>query len=244
MKKHFRYDVPCEESKIQKTIEISKAAFAAGEAEYSVSHIEFLYQQSKYIRKRWWVLQGILLIFLCCILHLSESDYSVRRSLGIAAPLFVILILPELWKNRSANAMEIECTTFFSLRQIYAARLSLFAGVDVILLTLFFVGTSFTAKVTLWEMMVEFLLPFNVACCICFRSLYSKRINTESLSLLLCSVWTGLWTLVILNDAVYHAVSVPVWVSALMASFLYMGYAIFRGQEKWQQTLEVKPLWN
>ncbi len=33
--------------------------------------------------------------------------------MGILAPSFVILILPELWKNRSNGAMEVEGATFF-----------------------------------------------------------------------------------------------------------------------------------
>ena len=238
-------DAPvCKEEKIQDTIALSKAAFLEAEARGSLSRMEFLYLQSKYIKKRWWLLQAVLLAAVCWILYASDSDFHVRRSLGTAGSLFVILILPELWRNRSSNAMEIECTTFYSLRQIYVARLTLFAGVDMVLLTLFFAGVSFAARLTLWEMLVQFLLPFNVTCCICFRSLYSRKISTEALSILLCSVWTGLWTLIVLNDAVYHAISVPVWAGLLSASFLYMGYTLCHGQKKWQQTLEVKPLWN
>lgn len=244
MKKPFRFDVICHETQIQKTIEASKAAFAAGEAEGVLSQTEFLYQQSRYIKKRWWLLQGVLLVFVCLFLSLAETEYSVRRCLGLAGPLFVILILPELWKSRSCNAMEIECTTFFPLRQIYAARMTLFAGVDMVLLSVFFAGASILARITLWEMLVQFVLPFNVTCCICFRSLYSRRISSEALSLLLCCMWTGLWSLVVFNDAVYTAISVPVWAWMLAASGLYMGYTLCRGREKWQEILEVKPLWS
>ena len=190
------------------------------------------------------MLQGLLLIYLCWFLHFTASDFLIRRTLGTAASLFVILILPELWKNRSCNAMEVECTTLFSLRQIYAARLTLFAGVDILLLTLFFVSTSFVSRLTLWEMLIQFLLPFNVTCCICFRCLYSKRINTEALSILICGFWIGLWTLVIQSDAVYYAISIPMWAGLLTTSFLYMGYTLFHGKSKWQNVLEAKPQWN
>lgn len=244
MKNHIKYEIECDESEIQRTIAVSKAAFISGESEKTISHMEFLYQQSRYIKKRWWMLQGLLLIFLCWFLHFTVSDFLIRRTLGTVASLFVILILPELWKNHSNNAMEVECTTLYSLRQIYAARLTLFAGVDILLLTLFFVSTSFVARLTLLEMLIQFLLPFNVTCCICFRCLYSKIINTEALSILLCVFWIGLWTLIILNDAVYYKISVPMWAGLLAASFLYMGYTLCRGQKLWQNTLEVKPQWN
>ncbi len=244
MKEKIRYDVPIDEAKLRRTIAASKAAFLEGEAERSLSGMEFLHQQSRYIKKRWWLLQAALLAFLCWALRSMESDFLVRRSLGTAAPLFVILILPELWKNRSSDSMEVEGSTLFTLRQIYAARLTLFAGVDIALVTAFFAGASFTARLPLWEMLIQFLLPVNVTCCICFRCLYSKRFGSEVLPVLLCTFWMGLWTLVILNSAVYDRISVPVWAGALSASFLYMGYTLCHGQKLWRNILEAKPEWS
>lgn len=244
MKKHFQYDVPYDEAKIQETIEISKAAFIAGESECPMSNMEFLYQQSRYIKKYWWLLQAVLLLSLCLLLQWSDSDLYTRRSLGVAAPLFVILILSELWKNRSCDAMEVEGTTLYTIRQVYAARLTLFAGVDLLLLTAFFLCASFFARVTVWELLIQFVLPFNVACCICFQSLYSSRNGSEVFSILLCSIWTGLWMLVISSDAVYNAISVPIWIGLLAASFAYLGYSIHKGQKTIYRTWEAKPSWS
>lgn len=244
MKKHVSYDIPCDESRIQQTIESSRRAFIAGEAEYVMSDLEFLYQQSKYIKKYWWLLQAVLLLLLCPLLQMSNSDLYTRRSLGVAAPLFVILLLPELWKNRSFDAMEVEGTTFYTIRQIYAARLTLFAGVDLILLSLFFLGASTLAKLTVWELMIHFLLPFNVACCLCFYGLYNNRTGSEPFSILLCSIWTGLWVLVILSDAVYDCISVPVWLMMLAASFVCLGSCILRGQKEYRKKWEAKASWN
>lgn len=243
MKELFRFDVTCDESKIQKTIAVSKEAFLSDESEQTVSHIEFLYQQSKFIKKRWWLMQGLLLAFVCFLINNSGTDFTVRRILGLTGPLFVILIYPEIWKNRSYDALEIECTTFYTLRSIYAARLTLFAGVDMALLSAFYAVATLLSRMTLWEMLTQFMLPFNVTCCICFRTLYSKRINSQVLSLLLCVLWAGAWSVLILNDAVFLAISVPAWVSLLAASVFFMGYTLYRGQRKWQTIMEVKPLW-
>ena len=43
MKELFRFDVTCDESKIQKTISVSKEAFLSEESEQTVSHICLLY---------------------------------------------------------------------------------------------------------------------------------------------------------------------------------------------------------
>ena len=243
MRRKLSYDVPINEEKVMETICVSKSAFLFGEAEQMVSPGEFLFLQSRLIQKRWWLLQGLLLAFVCLFLYHMETDYLIRRALGLAGPLFVILILPELWKNRNFDAMEVECTTYYTIRSIYAARLTLFAGVDLLLLSAFFAGASVFAKITVWEMLIQFVLPFNVTCCICFRTLYAKRIRSEALAMLLCILWTGIWAMLIMSNAVYSVISVPIWIVALTASMLGMCHTLCQGKEKWQQTLEVKPLW-
>ena len=243
MRRKLSYDMPINEEKVMKTIAVSKAAFLSGESEKMTSPSEFLIIQSGLIQKRWWFLQGLLLTFVCLFLCHMETDYLIRRALGLAGPLFVILILPELWKNRNFDAMEVECTTYYTIRSIYAARLVLFAGVDILLLSAFFAGASVFAKITVWEMLIQFLLPFNVTCSICFRTLYAKRIRSEALAMLLCILWTGIWAMLIMSNAVYSVISVPIWIAALTASVLGMCCTLCQGKEKWQQTLEVKPLW-
>ena len=243
MRRKFTYDIPISEEKVMETIAVSKAAYLSGESERTLSAREFLFVQSKLIQKRWWFLQGLLLAVVCLFLCHMETDYLIRRALGLAGPLFVILILPELWKNRNFDAMEVECTTYYTIRSIYAARLTLFAGVDLLLLSAFFAAASLMARITLWEMLVQFVLPFNVTCCICFRTLYAKRIRSEALAMLLCILWTSFWAMLIMNNAVYSVISVPMWIAALAASVLGMCCTLCQGKEKWQQTLEVKTLW-
>ena len=243
MRRTLTYDVLINEDNVRDTIAVSKPAFLSGEAEQMVSPGEFLFLQSKLIQKRWWFLQGLLLAFVCLFLCHIKTDYLVRRALGLAGPVFMILLFPELWKNRNFDAMEVECTTYYTIRSIYAARLTLFAGVDLLLMSAFFAVASVFAKITVWEMLIQFVLPFNVTCCICFRTLYAKRIRSEALAMLLCILWTGIWAILILSDAVYSAISVPLWIAALAVSALGMCHTLCQGKEKWQQTLEVKPLW-
>lgn len=241
---NMNLDLHCEEAKIQQTIAASKSAFLAGEAETCVSYGEFLYQQSRFIRKHWWLLQGVLLLLVCLLLHSCESSLEVRRSLGVAAPLFVILLLPELWKNRSNDAMEVEGTTLYTLRQVYAARLTLFAGVDLLLLTVFFWGVTQFASVSAWELLIQFVLPGNVACCICLGSLYGGRHHCEALCILLCALWCGLWLAVVSNQQIYDAISLPLWAGMLTASFVYLASCAGRGQRTIFKIWEASASWN
>lgn len=240
----WKPDIPHNEEKVKQTIAAAQSAFYEGEIQGQLSHWEFLLQQSRYIQKSWWALQGLLLLGVLYILKAAESGYTIQRSLGVAAPLFVILTLPEFWKNQSCNAMEIEAAAFYSLRHIYSARLTLFAGVDVLMLSFFFLGTSATGRVTVWEMLIQFVLPFTVTCCICFRCLYSTRNRSVLFAVLLCTLWTGLWMQIVLLETVYDAVSIPVWCLLLSGSVCYLIGCIFHGQRKMGQIWEVKPVWN
>ena len=242
MKKQFIFDDGYDEEKLQKTIAVSKQAFLEGEQARPVSRLEFLCQQSRYVKKHWWLLQGLLLAAVCLLLRQADADYAIRRCLGLAGPLLAVLLLPELWKNRSCDAMEVECTTLYSLRAIYAARLTLFAGVDLVLLSLFFAAASVLTQVTVGEMLIQFLLPYNITCTICLATLYSRKIQSETISMVLCLLWAAVWLLVMEQNEIYNAISAPLWVLALAASFCGLGWVILRGQRN--LNLEAKPVWN
>ena len=62
--------------------------------------------------------------------------------------------------------------------------------------------------------------------------------------MLLCSVWCGLWFLVISSETLYAAISVPVWVAMLVLSFAYLVYTLCRGQKTIHKTWEAKASWN
>lgn len=240
----MRLKIPCDEEKIAQTVLLSKEAFYRSEAAAPLSRFDFLVQQSRYIGKRWWLLQGLLLALVLLLLTASETPMYLQKCLGVAAPLFAVLALPELWKNRSNGAMEVECAAYYSLRQIYAARLTLFMGMDLLLISLFLLGVSCLGKLTLWEMLISFVLPFNVSCCICFSCLYRVKASSQLLSVLLCMVWTFLWSQIVLTESIYAAVSPLVWVGMLALSSLFLFYSVTRGQRKIRYIWEMKPLWN
>lgn len=239
-----QWDLPIREEKLLQTIRVSKEALAEGQRETTMEMWEFLYQQSRFIRKRWWLLQGILLAALWWLLEQAVSEAQLRQCMGVAAPLFVILAMPELWRDRNADAMDIACTTYYTLRQVYAARLSLFSGVDLLLLSLFLSAGAWGGSFTLWEGMIQFVLPFSVSSCICLKCLYSARGTSEAFSVALCLTFGGMWTMVVSNETLYRRITLPVWVAMLSLSFAYLGYCVARGQDNIKEMMEVKPLWN
>lgn len=238
----MKLNIPCNEEKIAKTVHLSKKAFYCSEAASPLSRFDFLMRQSRYIGRRWWLFQGLLLALVLLLLSASETPMYLQKCLGVTAPLFTVLALPELWKNRSSGAMEVECAAYYSLRQIYAARLTLFMGVDFLLISLFLFGVSCLGRLTVWEILIGFVLPFNVSCCICFFCLY--RPASEVLSILLCMAWTLLWRQIVLTERIYRAVSPLAWVGMLALSFLFLFYIVTRGQQNLKRVWENQPLWN
>lgn len=216
------------EDKIQETILKSKACFFQVQQETDLPYHEFLWEQLKVMKKRWWIYQSILLLALWEILVYVKDIRYIQKSMGIMATLFVIVIIPEFWRNRSFGCMEIEGTSYYSLRQIYAARMLLFGVIDVFLLTLFSGTISVYMEYKLTELLVQFLFPMSVTACICFGILCSKRTYSEGVAMILCMLWSFVWLFISLNKKIYEALTLPIWLCLFGISMFYLLYAAFR----------------
>lgn len=233
-----------EQSKIEDTIVISKKMFYEGAERKEPYYFAFLYEQAAYIRKRWWVMQFMTLLLTGWSVQVLESGYYMQRLLGILASLFVIMVIPELWKSRSYHVSEIENAAFFSLRQIYAARMLLFAFVDGIFLTVFTGILCLTKTVDIMEIVVHFFLPMIVTCCICFRTLCSRYISSEYTACFLSMLWSVIWGLLIMEERVYRAVSRPIWLVLICAAVLYLTYSVRRVMRMCGEDIEEYNVWQ
>lgn len=236
-KETFR--VQAKEGSVKKTVEQCKQVFYEQEQERLLSGKEFLYIQLGYIRKRWWILQGLLLVALWEFLSCTKEPLYVQRGMGVAGALFVILWIPELWKNRNCNAMEIEAAAYYSLHQIYAARMLLFGFADVFLLTVFCLVSSFGLQITLIELATQFLFPAVVTAGICFEILSGKKGWSEAAAMGGCCAWGILWWCIVLNEKIYSAITVPVWCVLFGAAFAGLCFAVKHlledNQEIWEE---------
>lgn len=243
-KKLYRYKesmkmIP-DEIGIQETVKNSINAFCLSEQERLLSYWEFLWAQIGIIRKRWWLFQLMLLFALWLMLPSIDGELCVERTLGVMASLFVILIIPELWKNRTYQSMEIEATSYYSLRQIYSARMLLFGVVDVVLITLFCSFTFVAWGITLSQLLIHFLFPMVVTSCICFGFLCSKYSFSEAFAVLLCVGWSGVWWFIIMNESVYAAIIMPVWFGLLGIAIAFLMITAFRTVHYCNNYWEVK----
>lgn len=156
------------EQKVAEIIRKSMEAYCLTEQERFLTYWEFLWAQLRLIRKRWWLFQILLLILLWAVLPSVQVEQLEQRILGVVSSLFIILIIPELWKNQTYQSMEIEATSYYSLRQIYAARMLLFGIVDIVLITFFCTSAAIRMDILFLQLLVQFLFPMTVTTAICF----------------------------------------------------------------------------
>lgn len=227
------------EQQLMKAVAASRQAFYEGEYSGILTRAEFLFWQVSYIRKRWWLMQLLVLAALWGILYVSDSRFYMQRSMGVLAPVFVTLLIPELWKNRSSGSMEVEGASCFNLQQIYAARIFAFGLVDVFLLSIFCGAAVLTCHLPAEEMLVHFFLPLTVAAGICYRTLCSRWCFSGGLAVTLCLVWSAAWTILVLDGNLYNKLSQPIWTGILAIAVFYLLYALCRvliaakGGSKW-----------
>lgn len=172
------------------------------------SYFGFLHEQFKFIRKRWWALQGGSLLLLWMLLADYGEGANAERVLGALSVI----------------------SSYYSLRQICSARILMFAAVDLTMITIFFAVSFSTLQISAYRIVIDFLVPFNISCCICFRLLYSKWRELEYIAVFLSTACIFAWSLIVSSDFIYERISMPVWIGLLLLSFVYLIYCIWKSQ--------------
>ena len=172
------------------------------------SYFGFLHEQFKFIRKRWWALQGGSLLLLWMLLADYGEGANADRVLGALSVI----------------------SSYYSLRQICSARILMFAAVDLTKITIFFAVSFSTLQISAYRIVIDFLVPFNISCCICFRLLYSKWQEMEYIAVFLSTACIFAWSLIVSSDFIYERISMTVWIGLLLLSFVYLIYCIWKSQ--------------
>ena len=163
---------------------------------------------------------------------------SIGRIMGAFSVLFSILIIPEIWKNRRFSAFEIEKASYYSLRQICAARLLLFAIVDMMMVTVFFILVFATIQIPLSSIAINFLIPFNISSGVCFHLLCKKGFDMEYVSVCLSMAFVIVWSMIVANDVIYYAIVEPLWLVLILISFGYLVFCVRKSQQDYELVWE------
>lgn len=226
---HLNQKIPAyDEKKMMETIDVAKKEYQRQMLLQPMSSLEFLFQQMLSLSKKYWLTQLIVFFTAAFTLEFGGIGKDKMSYCAIYAPLLIIFSIPELWKNISASAYEIENTTYFDLRKVYFSRLVLVGMLDLILLSLLISMTVKGGSLSLYESAIYFFVPFNFNCCICFSLLCSKRkICSELLAGGSCVSGAVLWYLLVKNYHIYELLQMRTWYILLTLS---LGYIIFVGK--------------
>jgi len=137
-----------------------------------ISFYKFFISQIKYIRKRVFFIQAIvMLICLIAILSTDKIDLNIKyiSMLPSAIPFFVLVIATEISRSISHNMTELEMTTRYSLGQIIIVRTSILVSVNFIFLIFLLVSLKLKLEYSILSLSFYIFIPFLLTC---FGSLY------------------------------------------------------------------------
>ena len=112
------------------------------------------------------------------------------------------------------------------------------AAADLFGMLIFLAVTYHTVPISFYNLIMHFLLPVNVAACICFRLLYSRWEDSEYLAIFLCLVWSGIWLLIIANDVIYQKIADSLLGIFTVLTFIYLIFCIRRSLRFDEKILE------
>lgn len=239
-----KHDVPAyDEKKLLETINAAKKEYNRQMLLVPMSGLEFLFQQMLSLSKRYWLMQLAAFFAAAVSLGLLNSYTGIndRRIAycAIFAPILIIFSIPELWKNVSAKAYEIENSTYIDLRKVYFSRIVLVGMLDLVLATVLTAITVRAGGFSPYEAVIYFFVPFNFNSCICFSLLCIRRLSSELVAAGGCISGGIFWYLLVKDYHVYELLHTRTWYVLLVLSLVYIVFACKKFVESGRSYLEV-----
>lgn len=221
--KASRIEVAIEEAEVKKLEAESREAFMKRESTRMLPYHSFLFSQLLMIKKYWWGVQFLILCAAWYIMATEDAASVIRREVGVLSILFVVSIIPELWRNLTDKCIEIEMASYFSLKNIYAARLLIFGIVDSVVISIFACSAYLMLDITVTDIIFQFLIPMTVTAGICFLVLCGKRRGMGG-SVGICLVMCIFWYKICGSDAVYRTIAPVVLIGIFAVSCIFLTY--------------------
>lgn len=215
------------EKKIQETINKSIHIFYNAEKQITVSYKSFLYSQFVNMKKRWWIIQFILLLCLFAILSLTNDSSEYQHSMSIISTLFAVFIIPEFWKDKYCHATELEQSLYYSLRDIYCARLLLFGLFDIGILTIFNIGLILFTTLDTASIILNCYVPMIITTSICFFTLCKPKIKTEKMTIIIAIALCFVWWIITMNNSLYSFLQNKLWITLFIIGIIILFLSVY-----------------
>ncbi|MGN0273403.1 MAG: hypothetical protein ACI4DT_01275 [Chordicoccus sp.] len=213
--------------KLQELADLSVETFYREEKKKPLPRKAFVLYQFRLMKKGWMILQAVLLIGIYVLLHFLGDLDACYRLVAVLSTLLIIFFVPELWREKREHSIDLINSCYYSIEELYAAKLLIAGLYDLLILSVFFIVTLTTSHVTVYRMILHFLLPMLVTACICLVCL-SAGISNYYITLSVCIAFSGLWYAVTSFPFLYRPISTAAWVVFLILSVVLLAVQIRR----------------
>lgn len=190
-----------------------------------ISFYEFFISQIKYIRKRVFFIQAIvMLVYLVALLITDNTNLNIKyiSVLPSAIPFFVLIIATEISRSISYNMTELEMTTRYSLGQIIIVRTAIIGSLNFIFLIFLLISLKLKLEYSTLGLSLYIFIPFLLTC---FGSLYvmnhvrNKNVNFYCAGI---STFVSLTNIFLYNtnNNMYNILSLRLWLILFLALIL------------------------
>lgn len=151
-----------------------------------------LLRQLGFIRPRMWMEQLVVcsmaLSYAASLCRGGNGSQEICAVLSAAAPLILLVNVPELVRVYNGGMLELELATRHGLAGVCAARLMIFGLTDIVLLLVLSAATAAISKAALGVMLLYCLTPFSLMCAGCLAVLRRCRADRLTQAAILLTI--------------------------------------------------------
>ena len=202
-----------------------------------MTNLEFVFDQFRFIRKRTWIAKGFFSLFLLHLLLTNRVDSNswFWTFIAISGPVLCLMSANEICAIFQPGMLELQMTAKHSFHKVLLIRLMAFGGFDCVLFSGMAVILSVCKGITIWQIIVYGMVPYEIMCLGCIFIL--NRCREENL-LLYCGTWGICFSCMIVllkisGTAIFETDSLPVWIETGMGALIVISIELCR---LWKKT--------
>lgn len=155
LKNAFDAPVPTRKAKFLQSINFPKANL-----------LDFILAQIGYIRKRVWIISGLLVIVSLFALSFTADDGSLSLIWVISSilPIISLVIVTEVAKSASYNMAELEMSCKYNLAGVMLTRLGILSCFNILIFGVIIAAFMSKADYSLFRAVIYMLAPFMLTC--------------------------------------------------------------------------------
>lgn len=192
---------------------------------------EIMAGQLQYLSAGYWILQGALLAVMLAVMYWmnrNAEDAMACMAAGSAFAAFAgVTGIQELGRSMAYHMTELEQTFYLNIKQMLALRMILFAGMDLLFLTVLAILTRQGTDWSIGELCIYLLVPFAASHIVYFSVLTlvkNRRARYIQTGAAILSVVISMMPAMV--QEAYRTASVPVWTGILVCMLAVLGIQI------------------